>query len=142
MSKHTFNENLELSKALTASAWERLGNLNIAKGGPGSGPHKGGGGGQDTLAQRAGEILSTMGKTTISDKIEAHDKLASDHFIARNKALESGKEDQAEAHNLAGKGHMSAADAWRAYGRNEGGESTAVQRTQAAAGKSNRAAEA
>ena len=102
----------------------------------------GGGGGQDVLAQRAGDILRTMGKTTISDKIDAHNQLAADHFIARNKALESGKEDQAKLHNIAGKGHMSAANAWRAYGRNEGGEATAVQRTQDAAGKSNRAAEA
>ena len=41
---NTFNENLELAKSLTASVWERLGNLGIAKGGPGSGPHASGGG--------------------------------------------------------------------------------------------------
>ena len=40
---NTFDENLELSKSLVTSVWERLENLGMAKGGPGSGPHKGGG---------------------------------------------------------------------------------------------------
>ena len=51
-SNNTFDENLELSKSLTASVWERLENLGMAKGGPGSGPHKGGGSGKiDSLAR-------------------------------------------------------------------------------------------
>ena len=36
MTNNTFNQNLELSKSLIASVWERLENLGMAKGGPGS----------------------------------------------------------------------------------------------------------
>lgn len=99
-----------------------------------------GGGFRNPLAARANEILATSSKTTVSDKMDAHNQLAQDHFIARNKAMESGKEDQAKAHDLAGKAHMAAENAWHAVGRNEGGMDTAMQRTQAAAAKTNNAA--
>ena len=61
-SNNTFNENLDLAKSLTASVWERLENLGVAKGGPGSGPHAGGGAkevkGKDV---KAGDVVRSLG---------------------------------------------------------------------------------
>jgi len=137
-------DNIENLKAELAKAEARLADItkSLAKGGPGSGPHKGGGDGANVLSVRAGDILRTAGKTTISDKMDAHNQLAQDHFIARNKAMESGKEDQAKAHELAGKAHMMAENAWHSFGTGMGGggEATAMQRTQNAANKTNNAA--
>jgi len=118
-----------------------------------------GGGAGDSLSSRAGLILTNQGKMPIEDKLDAHNQLAIDHTLARNKAQESGNEDLAKLHNLAAKAHISAKDAWLNYSKNEGGlgargkdwekfldikneqEAKAVQRTQTAAEKSRRASQ-
>jgi hypothetical protein len=73
MTDNTFNQNLELSKSLTASVWERLENLGMAKGGPGSGPHKGGGDG--ALSANASPSSKAEYHQSIADH---HAKIASD----------------------------------------------------------------
>ena len=85
---NTFDENLELAKSLTASVWERLGNLGIAKGGPGSGPHKGGGSGKiGSLATAANDLKNKRAKSYLehSEMVTDHKKLAQAHMAEANK---------------------------------------------------------
>ena len=105
-SNSTFDENLDLAKSLTASVWERLENLGVAKGGPGSGPHKGGGNGG---AQPSGEHLTRA--HTHDEAAAFHDKQSEMLRTAQNNLKAAGLNKAAEALNSHITAHNNAAAA-------------------------------